>query len=144
MAENENRNKPAGADRPQKSEPLQEKQEPETGQLSKDARLWAMFCHLAGLAGFAFPFGNIILPLIFWQIKKEEFPFVAEQGKEAVNFQISMTIYMLICIPMTFLCIGMFLMAAVIIVDVVLLIIAAVKANNGQPYRYPLTIRLIK
>jgi len=110
----------------------------------KNARLWGMLCHLAGLAGFAFPFGNVILPLIFWQLKKSEYGFVDAQGKEAVNFQISMTIYGLVTIPLFFLCIGPFLLAAVAIVDLVLLLIAAVKANNGQHYRYPLTIRFIK
>lgn len=113
-------------------------------ETDKDARLWGMLCHLAGLAGFAFPIGNVILPLIFWQIKKDEYPFVNDNGKEAVNFQISMTLYGLISIPLLFVCVGAFLLAAVCIIDVVLLIIAAVKANNGRSYRYPLTIRLIK
>jgi len=113
-------------------------------EVDKDARLWGMLCHLAGLAGFAFPFGNVILPLIFWQLKKNEYSFVDAQGKEAVNFQISMTIYGLVTIPLFFLCIGPFLLAAVAIVDLVFLVIAAIKANNGEPYRYPLTIRFIK
>jgi len=117
----------------------------EQPEISKDARMWAMFCHLAGLAGYVMPVvGNIVAPLIFWQIKKDEFPFVDEQGKEAVNFQISMTIYALVSILLFVICIGPFLLAAVGIVDLVFLIIAAVKANNGQSYRYPLTIRLIK
>jgi uncharacterized Tic20 family protein len=113
-------------------------------EADKDARLWGMLCHLAGLAGFAFPFGNVILPLIFWQLKKNEYAFVDAQGKEAVNFQISMTIYGLVTIPLFFLCIGPFLLAAVAIVDLVFLLIAAIKANNGESYRYPLAIRLIK
>ena len=116
----------------------------EESQVSKDARLWGMLCHLAGFAGFAFPFGNVILPLIFWQIKKDEFPFVDDQGKEAVNFQISITLYVLACIPLTFVCVGMLLLPAVVIFAVVMLIIAAIKANGGQAYRYPLCIRLIK
>ena len=115
------------------------------GELSKDARMWAMFCHLAGLAGIIIPvIGNIVAPLIVWQIKKDDFPFVDEQGKEVVNFQISMSIYGLICIPLFFICIGPFLLAAVGIVDLVFLLIAGIKANNGQHYRYPLTIRFIK
>jgi uncharacterized Tic20 family protein len=114
-------------------------------EVSKDARMWAMFCHLAGLAGYIMPVaGNIIGPLILWQIKKDEYPFVDEQGKEAVNFQISMSLYALISIPLFFVCIGPFLLAAVGIVDLVLLIIATIKANNGEHYRYPLTIRFIK
>ena len=113
-------------------------------EISKDARTWGMLCHLAGLAGYIFPFGNIILPLIFWQVKKTEYPFVDEQGKEALNFQISMTIYALATIPLCFICIGLSLLSAVVIVDIVLLIIAAIKAGNGEFYRYPLTIRLVK
>ena len=127
----------------------EESEKVEEGQMgaevSKDARMWAMICHLAGLAGIVIPaVGNIVAPLIIWQIKKDDFPFVDEQGKEAVNFQISMTIYGLICIPLFFICIGPFLLAAVGIIDLVFLLIAAVKANNGQHYRYPLTIRFIK
>ena len=116
-----------------------------SAEVNKEARMWAMFCHLAGLCAFVIPFiGNIVGPLILWQIKKDEYPFVGEQGKEAVNFQISMTIYGLISAALSFVCIGFFLLAAVGVVDLVFLLIAAVKANNGQHYRYPLTIRFIK
>lgn len=116
----------------------------ESKEVDRDACMWAMICHLAGLAGIVIPVvGNIVAPLIIWQIKKD-WPFVDEQGKEAVNFQISMSIYALICIPFFLICIGPFLLAAVGIVDLVFLLIAAVKANNGYHYRYPLTIRFIK
>jgi len=120
----------------------------ETNQeLNKDARMWAVFCHLAGLAGLI-PmtpiFGSIIAPLIIWQIKKGEFQFVDEHGKEAVNFQISILIYLVICVPFLFICIGGIMLAAVGIFDIVCLLIAAIKANNGEHYRYPLCIRFIK
>jgi hypothetical protein len=123
------------------------------GQMSKeankDARMWSMICHLAGLAGLVVPIvGSIVGPLVIWQIKKDEFPFTNEQGKEAVNFQISMSLYLLISailwIPLSFVCIGVFVPVAIGIVDLVFLLIAAVKANNGYHYRYPLTIRFIK
>ena len=114
-------------------------------EISKDARMWAMFCHLAGLFVFVLPaVGNIVGPLVLWQLKKDEYPFVDQQGKEALNFQISMTIYGLISVVLFAICIGPFLLAAVGIVDLVFLLIAAVKANNGQSYRYPLTIRFVK
>ena len=104
-----------------------------------------MLCHIAGLAGYVIPVvGNIVGPLVLWQLKKDEHPFIDEQGKEAVNFQISMAIYALVSVALFALCIGPFLLAAVGIIDLVLLIVAAVKANDGQHYRYPLTIRLIK
>jgi uncharacterized Tic20 family protein len=116
-------------------------------ELSKDARMWAMFCHLAGLAGLipiTPAFGSIIVPLIIWQIKKDEFPSVNEHGKEAVNFQISILLYSIICIPFCFICIGFIFLAAIGIIDIVCLLIAAVKANNGEHYRYPICIRFIK
>jgi len=116
-------------------------------ELSKDARMWAMFCHLAGLAWLVpiVPaFGGIIATLVIWQIKKNEFPSIDEHGKEAVNFQISMLLYAIICIPFCFICIGFFMLAAVGIVDIVCLLIAAFKANNGEHYRYPICIRFIK
>jgi len=121
-------------------------------EISKDARMWAMFCHLAGLAGLLpiLPaIGSVITPLIIWQIKKDDYPFVDEQGKEAVNFQISMILYGLIgSIACLITCVGAVLIPVVVcvvgIVDLVFLLIAAVKANNGEHYRYPLTIRFIK
>jgi len=116
-----------------------------SAEVNKEACMWAMFCHLAGLCAFVIPFiGNIVGPLILWQIKKDEYPFVDEQGKGAVNFQISMTIYGLISVALSFVCIGFFLLAAVGVVDLVFMLIAAIKANNGFHYRYPLTIRFIK
>jgi uncharacterized Tic20 family protein len=64
----------------------------DTGSSNKDANLWAMLCHLSALVGFVIPFGNIIAPLVIWTIKKDEFDLVNDQGKEAINFQISITI----------------------------------------------------
>jgi uncharacterized Tic20 family protein len=122
---------------------------PGSKETNKDARMWAMICHLSALAGLVVPVvGCIVGPLIVWQIKKEEFPFVDEQGKESVNFQISMLLYLLVSailwIPLSFVCIGMLIPAAIGIADLVFLLIAAVKANDGHHYRYPLTIRFIK
>jgi hypothetical protein len=118
-----------------------------TTETDKDARTWAMFCHLAGLC-FLVPIvpviGGIIGPLIVWQIKKEEFGFVDDQGKEAVNFQISILIYALVSGLLCFACVGFVLLPAVYIFDLVFMLIAAVKANDGERYRYPLTIRFIK
>lgn len=118
---------------------------PGSKEANKDARMWAMICHLAGLAGIILPAsGNIVAPLIIWQIKKDNNPFIDEQGKEAVNFQISMSMYLIASIILSFICIGAFLILATIIVFFVFTLIAAVKANNGYHYRYPLTLRFIK
>jgi uncharacterized Tic20 family protein len=141
----------AGAEQPKATDQPEAAQPTVAGpEISKDARMWAMFCHLGGLAGLIAPVvGNIVAPLIIWQVKKEDFPFADEQGREAVNFQISMSLYgavgSAVCLVT---CIGAVLIpliaGVVYIVDLVFLLIAAVKANNGQHYRYPLTIRFIK
>ena len=120
--------------------------EPIEGRINRDARMWAMFCHLGGLAGYVIPIivSGIIAPLIIWQLKREDAPFIDRNGKEAVNFQISIAIYELVSIPLIFACIGMITLPAIAIFNVVFLVIAAIKANNGESYRYPLCIRFIK
>ncbi len=116
-------------------------------EANKDARTWAMICHLAGFAYFVIPgVGAILGPLVVWLLKKQEFPFVDDQGKESVNFQITMLIYALVSFALLFVCIGGFLLLGVGVADIVLMIIAAIKANDGYSYRYPkpFIIRFIK
>ena len=118
---------------------------PELPELPNDAKNWAMICHLAGFFGFGLPVaGHVVGPLIIWMLKRDEHPFIDHQGKEAVNFQISMVIYGAILTPTLCLLIGIPLLVALMITDIVLMIIAAVSASRGEPYRYPLTIRLVK
>ena len=139
---------PAGAEQPVSTEQAAGVQEEQVSEeVNKDARMWAMFCHLVGLAALLPPipiFGGAIGALIIWQVKKDEFPFVDEQGKEALNFQISILIYAIVAGLLIFACVGAFLLPAVMIFDIVFVIIAAIKANNGFHYRYPLCIRFIK
>lgn len=127
--------------------PVPAEEIPQAAEVNKDARTWAMFCHLSGLAGLLpiIPvIGAVIAPLILWQVKKEEHPFVDEQGKEALNFQISILLYEVVAGLLCFACIGFVLLPAVVVFDVVFLIIAALKANNGEHYAYPLIIRFVK
>ena len=128
-----------------KEEPKQKAKQdvPKTTPENRDERMWAMFCHLSGLAGFIFPFGNIIAPLVIWLVKKEEYPLVNDQGKEALNFQISMTIYIIASVILIFLVIGIPLLIILGIFGLIVVIIAAIKANEGEKYRYPLTIRFL-
>ena len=111
---------------------------------SQEARQWAMFCHLSALLGIWIPFGTLIGPLILWQMKREMDPFVDAQGKEALNFQITVAIASAICFLLMVVIIGFFLFGLIAIGALVLTIIAGVKANEGYPYRYPFTWRLIK
>jgi hypothetical protein len=112
-------------------------------EVSKDARMWAMLCHLLGL------FTCFIGPLIIWLIKKDEDPFIDDQGKEALNFQITLAIAFIavwiVSVLLRFLiCAAPFLGAAVWVVNLIFCIMAAVKANGGEAYRYPVSIRFIK
>ena len=112
---------------------------------SKDERTWAMLCHFSALLIFVgIPFSNILAPLIIWLIKKEEMPFVEDQGKEVLNFQISMTIYLLISGILCFILIGIPFVIGLGIFNVIITIIAAISANDGKYYRYPINLRLIK
>nr|WP_029529634.1 DUF4870 domain-containing protein [Pseudomonas sp. S9] len=111
---------------------------------TQEARQWAMFCHFAAFLGFIFPFGNLVGPLVVWQIKKDLDPFVDEQGKEALNFQISITIAFMISVLLMLVVIGFVLTTLVTVVAVVLAIIAGIKANEGQSYRYPFCWRIVK
>jgi uncharacterized Tic20 family protein len=117
---------------------------PVGGTPSAEERQWGLFAHLAALSGFIIPFGNMLGPLIVWQIKKNEMPFVDDQGKEALNFQITVTLAVLVCIVLMFVLIGLLLLPVVGIAALVLTIIGAIKANEGQRYRYPFALRLIK
>lgn len=106
-------------------------------------RQWAMFAHLSALIGFIIPFGNIIGPLVIWMIKKETMPFVDQQGKEALNFQITVTIAMVVSAILIIVVIGFVLMFLIGLAALILTIMAGIKANEGVAYRYPFTLRLI-
>lgn len=110
----------------------------------QNARTWNMLCHLSGLLGFVIPFGNLLGPLIVWQLKKNEIPSVDQHGKDALNFQITVTIALLICIPLFVVVIGFVLMPLIGLAALILMIIAGIKANNGEAYRYPFSLQLVK
>ena len=103
-----------------------------------------MFAHLSALSGAIIPFGNIIGPLVVWQIKKDTLPFAADQGKEALNFNITMLIAAFIGFLLTFVLIGLVLLPLIGIAWLVFTILAGIKANEGVAYRYPFALRLIK
>jgi len=111
----------------------------------RDARRWAAICHVSALVGFlANGIGFVLAPLVIWLIKRNDHPFLDEQGKEAVNFQITMLLVGLISIPLCFVVIGVFLLIAVAVMVLVFPIIAAIRASEGEHYLYPLAIRFIK
>ncbi len=105
---------------------------------------WLMLCHLSALGMFLIPFGNIVGPLIIWLIKKDEIAEVDYHGKESLNFQITVSIFMLVAAALSFILIGIPLMILIGIANLVFIIKASVDANKGVTYSYPFNLRLIK
>ena len=109
-----------------------------------EARTFGMLAHLAAFSGFVVPgIGHILGPLLVWLLKKDEHPFVDDQGKESLNFQLSMSLYYIVSVILMFVLIGFLIFPALVVFSVVVTIMGAVKANNGERYRYPLNIRFI-
>ena len=127
-----------------------------TGTPSADERLWALFAHLSILlgglvtSGWGFSIGCFLGPLVIWIIKKDTMPFVNDQAKEALNFAITLSIIGFALLMVTILSLGIGALLTIPLLlfvglgALVLVIIAAVKSNEGVAYRYPLTIRLVK
>lgn len=109
-----------------------------------EERQWAMFAHLSALIGLVIPLGSILGPLVIWLIKKDTMPLVNDQGKEALNFNITVAIAAMVGWILMFVLIGFLVLAAVFIAWLVFVIMATIKANEGVTYRYPFTLRLIK
>lgn len=103
-----------------------------------------ILCHLLAFSGYLIPFGNIFGPLVLWLLKRADDPFVDACGKEALNFQISMTVYAVISGLSIIIGIGFLLLPVIMILNIVYTVIASIKASEGQSYRYPLTFRLIQ
>jgi len=114
------------------------------GNLTNEEKQWAMFCHLSVLSGFIIPFGNIVGPLVLWLLKREQSPYVDYHGKEALNFQISITIYLVISGILVLVLIGIVFLIVILLLDIILMVMAAIKASEGVYYRYPFTMRFIQ
>jgi uncharacterized Tic20 family protein len=117
---------------------------PPTPSTSSDVRTWCVLCHASALLGLFFHFlGHILGPLIVWLMKRGDSPEIDACGKESLNFQISMLIYDAIAAILCIVLIGIPILIGLWVLNTVLVIIASVKAGQGQFYRYPFTIRFI-
>ena len=120
-------------------------------EVTQEQKTWGMVAHLSALVGLIIPFGNILGPLVVWLIKKDTMPFVDDQGKEALNFNITLAIVlaglMIVGTVLLVIVIGFlfYLLAGVIgLAGLVFMVIAGIKANEGVAYRYPFIFRLVK
>ncbi|WP_298369905.1 DUF4870 domain-containing protein [uncultured Lutibacter sp.] len=122
--------------------------------ITQNDKNYSSITHLSGFAGWLFPFGNIIAPLVLWAAKKNESTYIDAHGKSAVNFQLSILVYCfllaILIVPIAILTLGLGLIAIVlgiipaIILKFILIISASIRANNGEEYHYPFTINFIK
>ena len=103
-------------------------------------RQWAMFLHLSLLSNFVVPLAGLVVPIVLWQVKKNELPGIDVHGKVVVNWIISSIIYAVVCIPLIFAIIGIPLLIALGIIGIIFPIIGGVKASNGELWKYPLSI----
>jgi uncharacterized Tic20 family protein len=114
------------------------------GTVDQEVRNTAVAAHLSTLAGLVVPFGSIIGPLAVWLTRRDRDPFIDDTGREALNFGISIAIYGMVALVGALLLVGIPLLIVGMIAWVVLASLAAVKASQGQAYRYPLTLRLVR
>jgi uncharacterized Tic20 family protein len=114
------------------------------GAPTQDERTWGMLAHLTAFAGFIIPLGFVLGPLVVWLMKREQSAFVADQGKEALNFNISVLLAGVLCGLLVFIFIGILLGVALFIFWLTMTIIAGIKAGEGLRYRHPFTLRLVK
>lgn len=112
--------------------------------LTETEKNWAMLCHLSSFAGFFFPFGGIIGPLICWLSKKDDSEWINMNGKAALNFNLSILLYLVLALPLSIILIGIPIMISLGILKIVCITIASVRAARGEIFRYPLSIPFIQ
>lgn len=112
--------------------------------MDAETRRWAFLLHLSVLAGFALPIAGLIIPIVIWQLKKPDLPGIDAHGINALNWIMSLILYSIIGVVLIFAIIGIPILTALGVVAIVFPIIAAIKANNGEVWKYPLSISFLK
>jgi hypothetical protein len=103
-----------------------------------------LLLHLSQLLNLVIPFAGAIVPIVLWQVKKDEIPALDAHGKMVANWMISSLIYLVVSFVLTLVLVGILGIIAVGIMGVVFPIIGGIKANNGELWEYPLTIKFLK
>ncbi len=103
----------------------------------RETRQWAMFIHFSILAGWVIPLGGLIVPILLWQMKKDELPGIVPHAHVVLNWIITSLVYAIICFILTFILIGILGFIALAIVTVVFSVIGGIKANDGEVWEYP-------
>lgn len=118
--------------------------QPNTSLQTPEHKQMGLFLHLSQLLGVVFPVAGIVVPIVLWQTQKDKIPALDPHGKMVINWMISCFIYAVISIPLMFVLIGIPIFIALMVVSIVFPIIGGIKANNGEFWEYPLTIKFLK
>ena len=114
---------------------------PEFPAQSSNDRLWSVLCHLSYFFGFALL--SFVFPLTVYLVMRTDSPYVTHHAREALNFHLSLLLYIVCCVPLCFIVVGIPLLVAIGITGIICSIVAAVKASKGSYYQYPITIRFV-
>lgn len=132
-------------------EPAQEPVKESVQESTEDFKPWGMemnqFCllmHLSQFASYIVPAAGLVLPIVMWSTNKDKSEIIDQHGKNILNWMISSVIYIVISMILMLVLIGFVTIFAVLICTIVFSVIGAIKANDGQVYKYPLTITFIK
>ncbi|MBU2986687.1 DUF4870 domain-containing protein [Saccharophagus degradans] len=109
-----------------------------------EENVFIMLMHLSQLTGFIIPFGGLILPIVMWATNKDQSENINKHGKVVLNWIISFNIYLVISLILIPLVIGIGLLIGICITSLVFIVIGAIKANNGELWPYPISIKIFK
>lgn len=122
-------------------EPISTKLSTALKQITTDVNLWSMFIHLSQFCGYLLPLAGLVVPIILWQVKKNDSPIIDQHGRIVANWIISSLIYYAVTGLLWFLLIGIPLFFVVVVICIVFPILGGIKANNGEIWEYPLSIK---
>jgi uncharacterized Tic20 family protein len=126
------------------SQPASEKFKQAVNGISVDVNMWGMFIHLSQFCGYVFPLAGLIVPIVLWQIKKNDSELIDRHGRIVVNWIITEFIFAIVFAVLCFVLVGIPLLIALVIVGVVFPIVGAVKASSGEAWAYPCSIKFLK
>ncbi len=115
---------------------------PQFPPLASNDRLWSVLCHLSYFFGFALL--SFLFPLTVYLVMRTDSPYVTHHAREALNFHLSLLLYLVLCIPLCFIVVGFPLIGALVLTGIICSVVAAVKASKGSYYQYPMTIRFVQ
>ena len=125
-----------GAEENRPSEAIESVQ-PEAPERERETNQWAMFIHFSLLAGWIVPIAGLIVPILLWQIKKNELPGIVPHAHVVLNWIVTSLVYALICFILTFVLIGILGFLVLAIVTVIFAVVGGLKANDGKVWEYP-------